>query len=151
MDFLINKSITSEPNPRNVLRLHVVGMSGDADHYETNTRDYKNVEEMLPAFRMMIRGFQTARLYDEKALNEAIEEEGDRLDEGHSDPKYKAYAMDVYSELVGYDVTSEGMLCMPERMYVTWFNDYGEEYAMTILLDNGEAVEQITEYNVKDL
>jgi len=148
MEFLVNKAIT-EDNPTNKMRLHVVGMSGDADHFETNTRDYDTVEQMLPAFRMMIRGFQTAGLYDKKVLEMAIEMEGERLDEGN--PDYKPYAQDIYSELVGYDVTCEGERCMPDRMYVTWFNDFGVEHELTILLDNGETVKEINMYNVKDL
>lgn len=147
MDFIIDKVIHPEDNPHNIYRLHVVGMSGDADHYETNTRDYNNIDEMLPVFRMMVRAFKTARLYDEKALEMAIEMEGERLDDGN--PDYKPYALDIYSDLVGYDVTNDGQTrCMPDRMYITWFNDFGTEHKIAILPDGADkTVESITEYN----
>jgi hypothetical protein len=145
MDFIINKAIHPEDNPHCTFRLHVVGMSGDGDHYETNTREFDNVDQMLPTFRMMIRGFQTASFYDDKALELAIEMEGERIDIGN--PNYKPYAQDIYSDLVGYDVTCEGRKCMPDRMYITWFNDFGTEYKISIVSDGGEVVEEITEYN----
>ena len=145
MDFIIDKAIVPETNPKCLYRLHVVGMSGDADHYETNTSDFKNIDHMLPTFRLMVRGFQTAKLYDEKALLEAINEEGERLSDEFCD--YAPYAEDVYSGLVGYDVTYEGRKCMPDRMYVTWFNDFGTEHKISIVSDDGEVVEEITEYN----
>jgi len=145
MDFIINQAIIPEDNPRNIYRLHVVGMSGDADHYETNTRDFKNIDHMLPTFHMMVRGFQLARFRDKKALEIAIEMEGERLADEFCD--YKPYAMDIYSELVGYDVTCDDKLCMPDRMYITWFNDLGIEHKISIISDDGEVVKEITEYN----
>jgi hypothetical protein len=146
MDFIIDKAVPApEDNPRNVFRLHVVGMSGDADHYETNTRDYDNLPAMMPVFRMMCRGFQTARLYDNKALEIAIEMEGERLDDGN--PDYKPYAQDLYSELVGYDITNGGVTkCMPDKMYVRYFNEFGIEHEIQMVLDNGDLVKEVTEY-----
>ena len=146
MDFIIDKAIIPEENPRNIYRLHVVGMSGDADHYETNIRDFKNIDDMLPTFRMMIRAMQTYRLYDEKALDMAIEMEGEKLPDPECD--YQPYALDVYSELVGYDVTNDGQTrCKPDEMYITWFNDFGVEHKISIVSTGKEVVEVITEYN----
>jgi len=143
MELLIDKAVTPKENPRNVFRLYVVGMSGDADHYETNTRDYDNVPQMMPAFRMMCRGFETAQYYDEKVLEIAINMEGERLDDGN--PDYKPYAEDIYSELVGYDVTNDGQTkCMPDKMYVRYFNDFGIEHEISMLLDNGDLVKEVT-------
>lgn len=144
MDFIIDKAVTLEDNPRNVFRLYVVGMSGDGDHYETNTRDYDNLPQMMPCFRMMCRGFQTAPLYDGKVLETTIEMEGERLEDGN--PDYKPYALDLYSELVGWDVTNEGVRCMPDKMYVRYFNDFGVEHEITMILENGDLVKEVTEH-----
>jgi len=156
MEFLIDKAITPDNNPHNTYRLHVVGMSGDADHYETNTCDYDSIEEMLPVFNMMIRGFQAARYYDSKVLVEALEQEGEQIGDG----KHASYARDIYSGLVGYDVTREGELCMPDMMYVTWFNDFGVEHEVSIILDDSvlddsvldgsdEPIKKVTDYYLK--
>lgn len=147
MDFIVDKAIIPETNPKNIYRLHVVGMSGDADHYKINIRDFKNIDHMLPTFRMMIRGFKAARLYDEKALEIAIEMEGERLNDEFSD--YKPYAMDLYSELVGWDVTNDGQTrCLPDEMYITWFNDFGTEHKIALLPTGADkTIDKVTEYN----
>ena len=145
MDFIINKAIIPEVNPHNIYRLHVVGMSGDGDHYETNIRDFKNIDHMLPTFRMMVRAMQVVRQHDEAVLDAAITAEGERIEDEFCD--YKPYALDVYSDLVGYDITCDGWRCFPNDMYITWFNDFGTEHEISIVTDDGEVVENVNEYN----
>jgi hypothetical protein len=146
MDFIIEKAIPAEKAPKDIYRLHVVGMSGDADHYETNTRDFSDMQEpkMRKIIAIMIAGFQTHCLYNDKLQDEAIEKAAEGTD--------IKYPTDVYTDMVGYDITNDGQTrCSPDEMYVTWFNCFGTEHKVAIELDNGVVVDKITEYNVKGL
>ena len=126
-EFNIGPTLATK-KPKSTWRLHVRAMSGDADHYEHNTSDFSNVEELSKHFSLLDA---FCRLNwnagcEEKTVNKAVHSAAElvKLDVEE--------AMDWYSEFVGHDVTYDEYRARPDRVWVTYFDESGVEHSVTI-------------------
>lgn len=141
MKFLLNKTTLVGENPTDTYRIHLELMHGDADHDTTATRDLTNTKELEKVVDILKVGFDY-EAHNQNKMEEAIEKVG--LSLGVED------ANDIYSDLVGDDVTYMDCLASIEKLYVTWFNGGGVEYDMSIELDNGRIVDYLSDFTLRE-
>lgn len=124
MEFSLVKLVSNE-TPSSCYRLHVKSMSGDADLYQTATRDIRSEEELEKLILLFDAFFDLDHnsQCDYNSVVSAIEEKGEEL--GFE------YPTDEYGDLTGYDVIYQGNFAKPNIIWVTWFNEYGEEYEVS--------------------
>lgn len=139
MNFSLYKTVDIADRPKNIYRVHVTSWHGDADMFSTQERDISdhNLTELERVVKLMLAYFELDHntACDENAATQAIEIRGSELG--------IKYPTDIFSELAARDVTNDGRLATPERMRVTWFNEYGTEYYVRIELDNGKTLTEI--------
>ena len=127
MELKIMGPVRLEKNPINKYRLHVNAMSGDADSYEINIMDLDDLDVLLKYVKILgIRWYMKGDIYSDSSVNKAIEEKSEEL--GMED------ARDLYSDLVGYDVTSQGQYASCEDIKVTYFDSNGIEHNVLIIV-----------------
>jgi hypothetical protein len=135
--FLINKApIPLEPPPICIYRLHIKSMSGDADAYNTEILDFKfDLEQpfvptdLIIHIKLFMAFFELEwnQGCDEDLVAEGIILRGRELD--------ILYPIDTYCELVGNDVTCEGIWAKADEMWVTFFDHDGVEHNVEIWID----------------
>ena len=123
---------------------HFKNMSGDADHYEIVTKQVLTTEDIFNVIYLYAtRWFMSNDdRYDDEKMVAAIEERGTKS--GFEDP------IDEYSNMVCYDVTSEGRWAMPDDMQVTYFTQNGVEYRVGFVIGD-KVYTVIHEGNIKEI
>ena len=125
MKFIVSKAVEKKSHETNCYELHVTSMSGDADHYETNTRcftdltgELKVLEEYLKFFDAFCQldwntqcDLQDGRLFDRFLL-------GLKLD----------LCSDALCDLIGDDITTREFMASPDEIWVTYWDGAGIEY-----------------------
>lgn len=131
-------------NPTNCYRLTITSMSGDADAYNTNHFDDLDEKEILDYINIIITSWQIGDdKYDEYKLIAAIESKGEEL--GYE------YPMDVFGDLVGYDVTCEGEYASLDEIKVTYFNEHGIEFKVDVVADIEDEEIIVGRYSIERL
>jgi hypothetical protein len=112
-------------------------MSGDADAYNTEIRDYKftvknpfkPIEEMINHIKLFMAFFELEwnQGIDENIVSKALISRGEELN--------IPYPTDMYAEMVGNDITCEGSWARPDEMWVTFFDHDGVEHNVEIWID----------------
>lgn len=114
-------------NPKvSTYELKVEAMSGDADHYQYNTMLTKDAE-------MLVKWLSIFKAYYELSWNA-------RCDDNTVFRKIKQLqiegvnAQDVFSDLVGRDVTTnDGRFAMASGIKVFWYDENGVKYDCEVL------------------
>jgi hypothetical protein len=131
------------PKTKNIWMLTTNNMSGDGDHYEEETKDYKacgNIWDDLLIY--MTPWIMDGDRYSDDAIMKAVAEKGKELG--------KEYAEDIYSDMVGYDITNEQYHASPQSAKITYFDENGIEFAVEIVIGD-KCFQQIDEYNAKEV
>ncbi len=142
MDFRIGAKIEEEPLKSKFV-IHCSNMSGDADHYEETTTI---LESSLDVARF-VRLYATYWLmdyeakYQEKNVLTEVQRVGDELGFNES-------AIDTYVEMVGYDITTEGILAAPDSLSVVYHDANGNRFFVELLGD-GSCITSLTQGNIK--
>jgi len=119
MEFKIAGPKRIPKGPKNVFRLKVSAMSGDADHYETNVWDVE--PERKKAIELAI-GLCDWANKDWPNRDSIL----DRINEIQKDHKVNLYS------LVGRDTTCYDYICRPSLKELTWFDENGVEHLVNI-------------------
>ena len=121
-NLVIGKPVVQEKTPKDIFRMHVKVMHGDADMYTTKIWDVerKDLVELYGTLYMFLRYFALCHnsACDEHRVEEAIGKDWH----------------DTFSNLVGGDVTCESRWAMAEEVKITYFSPEGIESDVIIEL-----------------
>lgn len=120
-----------KPKARDVWRLHIKSMSGDADEFNTVVKDFKDLMEMERHLKVIAAFFTLSwnqgcddELARETMLKVALEQGWDKGQFG-----------DFHYDMVGRDVTYSDVMRRPHKMWVTYFDNVGVEHHVNIMKD----------------
>jgi len=145
MKFLKQSEPISDSVPRNTFVLTVEVMHGDADQYTTESYSYsKDDERGLGEMVKLV--YAVFNMRDGAHETTLVEQE---LAEVGKDFKME-YPSDMYIDLVGYDVTTNGnFLAVPEKLSIVWYDSMGVKYPVDIELDDGTVLKTISMYTLR--
>jgi len=125
--------------------MHFWNMSGDADNYEEDKVEFDNTSKLLEYLIIYsTRWLNPADQYDDTKILAAADAKGIELGMESGD------GYDLYQDIVGYDITSQGSLASPEECWVTYFDEFGYEHMVEIIND-GNVFYKIGEHNIKEV
>jgi Arc/MetJ family transcription regulator len=131
------------PKTKNIWMLTTKNMSGDGDHYEEETKDYKACGDIWEDILVYITPWvMSGDRYSDDAIMKAVRLRGVDLK--------REYAEDIYSDLVGWDITNEQFHASPQEAKITYFDENGVEFDVEIVIGD-KCFQQIDEYNIKDV
>jgi len=127
--------------------MHFWNMSGDADHYEEEKLELESTLKFLDYIMIYATHWlmNERDRYDNDKVLAAADAKGVELGMDPGD------AHDLYSDLAGYDVQSDGQfLASPEECWITYFDEHGVEHQVEIVND-GKVFYKINESNIKEV
>lgn len=133
----------------NMWVMNFENMSGDGDHYEQNIHMFKDplTQEIRNSMLNIITlysiewGMGEDR-YTEDLVIKEVKHVGEKL--GITNP------LDLYLDIVGQDVTCEDHMASPQEVWITYFNEYGDEYQTEITNSKKCFMGRINETNFKE-
>ena len=143
MKFLKQPEPVSDSVPRSTFVLTVEAMHGDADQYTTKSYSYDEDDEcgLGEMVKLVCAAFNMG--FDVRNPDFVVQE----LTEVGKDFNMK-YPSDMYVDLVGYDVTSDGnYLASPVKLSIVWYDSTGVKYPVDIEFDDGKVLTAITEHS----
>ena len=120
-----------EPKKTNTWRIHASLMHGDADHYTDATADFPFLEQAMWHFCLLLAfcamSWNDACEADlvEEAVRKEAERQGMTSDRGY----------DWYEDFVEGDVTNCDALASPDKVWMTYFDGQGREFAVIAQVD----------------
>lgn len=127
MRFIVKKKTEAVKAPKEVYRLHVEVTSGDNAHTAINVEDFTDLVQLQNTIVLLSSVWTRMShkdSYSDKKVMLLLESVG-------KDLGFK-YPITVYSELVGYDATTDGQFAHLESMRVTFFNRQKIEHDVEI-------------------
>ena len=140
----IGNSKTLDSPPINTFRINCESMHGDADHFTIDYKDILDHDTAVKIIKLLCTqwGMDEDDKHDDDKVRAEIELHGKQL--GFD------YPLDLYMDIIPFEVTCEDFLATPESIEIVYFDHLGIEHEVGIEV-NGMEVSSITSRNFKGL